>query len=35
MYQHQHYYPHTQSFAQDVCNQQLLCGGHPRRPFGF
>lgn len=35
MYKHQHYYPHTQSFAQHVHNQQFFCGGGPRRPFGF
>ncbi|MFK2824171.1 CotD family spore coat protein [Bacillus sp. B190/17] len=35
MYEHQHYFPQTQSFAQNVHHQQQFCGRRPRRPFGF
>ncbi|MBM7647948.1 spore coat protein D [Bacillus ectoiniformans] len=33
MFQHQHYFPQTQSNVQQVQSQQLFCGGRP--PFGM
>ncbi|WP_100331378.1 spore coat protein [Bacillus xiapuensis] len=32
LYEHQHYFPHTESFAQNAYNQQQICG---RRPYGY
>jgi spore coat protein D len=33
MYEHLHYYPHTESVANEVSNQHFNCG--PRPPAGF
>nr|WP_034293953.1 MULTISPECIES: CotD family spore coat protein [Bacillus] len=29
VYQHQHYFPHTQSVVNECCNQQVMCGPLP------
>ena len=33
MVQHKHFFPQTQSMANQVSNQQFNCGGGPRPPF--
>ena len=33
MYQHQHYFPHTESVVNEVSNQQFICPGSGPRPM--
>ncbi|AEH47688.1 CotD family spore coat protein [Parageobacillus thermoglucosidasius] len=33
-FQHQHYFPHTESVVNQVANQQLFCGGPGPGPGG-
>lgn len=36
LYEHQHYFPHTQSAVNEVSNQQFVCGGGlPPGPMPF
>ncbi|WP_338749592.1 CotD family spore coat protein [Bacillus sp. FJAT-52991] len=35
LFEHQHYFPQTQSFVQNAQYQQQMCGGRPRPPFGY
>ncbi|MDQ0176155.1 spore coat protein [Bacillus chungangensis] len=36
LYQHQHYFPHTESAVSDVKSQHLLCGPRPKcPPYGW
>lgn len=35
MFEHQHYFPQTQSTVNEVSNQQLMCSGQPPRPPFF
>nr|WP_042350143.1 CotD family spore coat protein [Bacillus massiliigorillae] len=32
VFQHQHYFPQTQSVVNRCCNQQVICGGMPPMP---
>ncbi|MFT4414168.1 CotD family spore coat protein [Fredinandcohnia humi] len=33
MFQHMHYYPHTESVANEVSHQHFSCGARPPGPF--
>ncbi|RAK18951.1 spore coat protein D [Anoxybacillus vitaminiphilus] len=38
LFQHQHYFPHTESVVGEVSNQHFSCGGpapFPRFPWGY
>lgn len=36
LFEHQHYFPHTQSAVNEVSNQQFFCsGGMPQGPIPF
>ncbi|MFS8631489.1 MAG: spore coat protein [Bacillales bacterium] len=35
LFQHQHYFPHTESVVNQVANQQIFCGGPGPFPWGY